>query len=111
MSVYVVRAFIKQREILLAQADVLAKWREGDSLDEVVLVLYDLGQDAHTAVPDLVSLLKRPERANPYYVISALRTAGDSSNIDDIKRFLKHSNEHVRREATDAINALTKKEG
>jgi hypothetical protein len=89
----------------------LAKWREGDSLDEVVLVLYDLGQDAHTAVPDWVALLKCPERANPYYVISALRTAGDSSNIDDIKPFLKHSNKQVRTEATDAINALTKKAG
>lgn len=87
----------------------LAKWRAGDSLDEVVLVLYDLGQDARSAVPDLVSLLKRPERANPYYVISALRTTGDSSNIDDIKPFLNHANEQVRNEATDAINSLTKK--
>lgn len=88
----------------------LTKWRDGDSLDQVVLVLYDLGQDARTAAPDLVALLKHPERANPYYVISALRAIGDSSNIDDIKPFLKHSNEQVRKEATDAINALIKKD-
>lgn len=87
----------------------IAKWRAGDSLDEVVLVLYDLGHDARTAVPDLVSLLNSPERTNPYYVISALRTTGDSSNIEDIKPFLKHTNEQVRNEAADAINALTKK--
>ena len=87
----------------------LAKWRDGDSLDQVVLVVSDLGQKARIAVPDLVKLLKHPERVNPYYVIGALRTVGDSSNIDDIKPFMTHSSEQVRNEAADAIAALTTK--
>ncbi|MCB1230973.1 MAG: hypothetical protein KDN19_11930 [Verrucomicrobiae bacterium] len=89
----------------------ISKWQEGDSLDEVVLILYDLGPVAQSAVPDLVTLLRQPERANPYYVISALRTTGTSSKIPDIKPFLKDPNEQVRREATDAIKALAEKEG
>jgi len=86
----------------------ISKWRQGDSLDEVVLTLYDLGQDAREAVPDLIQLLKQPEKAHPYYVLSALRTIGDSSNIDDIKPFLKHSHDQVRKEAEAAIAALSK---
>lgn len=86
----------------------IRKWRQGDSLDEIVLTLSDLGQDAHEAVPDLVNLLKHPERANPYYVLTAIKTTGDSSNIDDIKSFLKHSNKQVREEAEVAITTLSK---
>lgn len=89
----------------------IARWQEGDSLDEVVLILYDLGHDAQSAVPDLVALLRQSERANPYYVIGALRTTGDSSNIADIRPFLEDSNEQVRREATETIKALTEKGG
>jgi hypothetical protein len=86
----------------------IRKWCQGDSLDEVVLILNDLGQGAREAVPDLILLLKQPERAHPYYVLSALRTTGDSSNIDDIKPFLEHSDQQVRKEAETAIAALSK---
>lgn len=91
-----------------ALRDQISKWRQGDSLDQVVLTLYDLGQDAHESVPDLVMLLKHPERASPYYVLAAIKTTGDSSNIDDIKPFLKHSDQQVRKEAEAAIAALSK---
>jgi hypothetical protein len=86
----------------------IRKWRQGDSLDEIVLTLYDLGQDAHESVPDLVMLLKQPERASLYYVLVAIETTGDSSNIDDIKPFLKHSDQQVRKEAEAAIAVLSK---
>lgn len=89
----------------------LALWQKGDSLDEVVLIFYDLGEVARAAVPDLVGLLGQPERANPYYVISALRTTGTASNLKDIQPFLKHSDEQVRREAAEAMKILAAKAG
>lgn len=85
----------------------IGKWRAGDSLDEVVLSLYDIGKAAHAAVPDLVALLKQPERANPCCVIPALRATGDQTNVQDIQPFLTHSSEWVRCEAAQAIDALT----
>lgn len=89
----------------------LARWQAGDSLNEIVLTLYDIGHDARAAVPDLVALLSQPERAHPYYVISALRTTGDQSNISDVKPFLEHPHRQVREEAAAAVKALGEKGG
>jgi hypothetical protein len=85
----------------------IGKWRAGDSLNEVVLILYDLGQAARDSVPDLVALLKQPERAHPCSVIVALKTAGSPTVVNDIRPFLTHSDQWVRRDAAEAIDALT----
>jgi hypothetical protein len=87
----------------------LKGWRDGDSLNEVVLILRDIGPEAKAAVPDLVALLKHPERVHPSYVIAALKTSGNASIIDEIKPFLEHSDEQVRSAAMDAIKTLSPK--
>jgi len=77
-----------------------------DSLNEVVLILYDIGRDAKEAVPDLITLLKDDRRVNLCYVLSALRTTADARAIVAIRPFLKHENAQVREEAEKAIAAL-----
>ena len=84
----------------------IAKATPEDSLNEVVLILYDIGRNAKEAVPDLITLLKDDKRANPYYVLSALRTTADAGAIPAIRPFLKHENEEVREEAKMTITAL-----
>ena len=84
----------------------IAKATPEDSLNEVVLILYDIGKDAKKAVPDLITLLKDDKRANPYYVLSAIRTTADAGAIAAIRPFLKHENAQVREEAEKAVAAL-----
>ena len=84
----------------------IAKATPKDSLNEVVLILYDIGKDAKEAVPDLITLLNDDKRANPYYVLSAIRTTADARAIEAIRPFLKHENAQVREEAEKAIAAL-----
>ena len=84
----------------------IAKAGPEDSLNELVLILYDIGKDANEAVPDLVALLNDDQRANPYYVLSALKTTADASVIPALRPFLEHANEQVREEAGKAIAAL-----
>jgi hypothetical protein len=93
---------------LPAIREQIAKWQPGDSVDELVLCLYDMGQVAHSEAPVLLALLKQPERAHGYYVISALGTVGDASVIPILEPYAKGGDENFRRAASEAIERLSK---
>lgn len=54
--------------------DVLKTAQPDDKLDQVVLVLYDLGAKAKPAIPFLVKLLDRPNKTHPEYIRAALKS-------------------------------------
>ncbi len=89
-----------------ALREQIARAKPSDSLNEVVLILYDIGENAQEAVPDLIKLLQDNKRANPYYVLSALRTTADAKVIPFIRPFLNHENVEVREEAAKAMSEL-----
>lgn len=86
----------------------LAKWQPGDSVDELVLCLYDLGQAARSEVPDLLALLKQPERSHTEFVLNALGAVGDASLIPVLEPYANGGDESLRRAAREAIERLAK---
>ena len=84
----------------------LAKWQPGDSVDELVLCLYDMGQAAHSEVPGLLELLKQPERGHTEYVLNALGTVGDASLIPVLEPYATGMDENLHRAAREAIERL-----
>jgi hypothetical protein len=87
----------------------LAKWQPGDSVDELVLSLYDFGQAARSEVPDLLALLKQPERCHTEYVLNALGAVGDASLIPILQPYANDADEHLCRAAREAIEKLAKR--
>jgi len=54
--------------------DVLKTARPEDKLDQVVLILYDLGPKAKPAIPFLLKLLDHPNKTHAEYVRAALKS-------------------------------------
>jgi hypothetical protein len=78
--------------------------------DEVIKSLKTLREmDAPEAVPQIVACLNN---SNPNVIRDSCRTLavlGDTSNVSSIEPLLKHSRADVRKDAQDAINALSGK--
>ena len=85
---------------------VLRSLRPGDDPNEVVLILYDLGPLARSAVPSLCRLLKQPGHTNEGYVVAALRTAGDRRAISCVHPLLRHADLSIVAETATTLAAL-----
>lgn len=80
-----------------------AGMKEGEDLDLPVLILYDIGRPAQPAVPVLLELLQKPGKTFPYYICSALRTAGDPQAIPAIRTLLGSGDIQAEIEAAGAL--------
>jgi hypothetical protein len=86
----------------------IARWQPGDSVNELVLCLYDMGPAARGEVPGLLVLLKQPERVHTGYVISALGTVGDASVVPVLEPYANGGDENLHKAAREAIKRLGK---
>lgn len=86
--------------------EVLEDARPEEKLNDVVLILYDIGPEARAAVPHLCKLLDSPEQAYTGYVLSALRTAGDPRAVEPVRPFLRHKEFRVAVRAAEVLAVL-----
>lgn len=77
-----------------------------ENLDEIVLILYDIGTPAAPAVPDLHALLTQPKRVFTGYVLSALGSTGDVRAIPDLQAYLENDDERLAHDAKEALDTL-----
>lgn len=78
---------------------ILAKAEPGHKLDTVVLMIYDIGKPAKTAVPHLLRILEQKSRTSTYYILGALQTTGDLTVVDSVRPFLADKDIQVRSQA------------
>lgn len=80
-----------------------AGMKEGEDLNLPVLILYDIGRPAQPAVPVLLELLQKSGKTFPYYICSALHTAGDPQAIPAIRALLGSGDIQAEIEAAGAL--------
>lgn len=90
--------------------ETLRKSQPKDDLNQIVLILYDIGYDAKPAVPFLCKLLNCPRQVYTGYVLSAIKTANDPIAIKDVRPFLKHKDFEIAATAAETLGALNDKE-
>jgi len=77
-----------------------------EKLNEVVLVLYDIGPAARPALSELTKLLAKPDRVSTSYVLSALGATGDPRAIPDLEKYSKSEDKGLAKDAEDALTRL-----
>lgn len=97
-------------EAVPALVEVIESARPDDKLDGAVLVLYDLGPKARSAVPLLCKLLDAPKQADASYILSALETAGDPRAIGSVRPLLGNEDFSVAVRAAQTLAALKDRE-
>jgi hypothetical protein len=82
----------------------------GKDLDLPVLILYDIGKSAQSAVPLLCELLVKPGATEKKFICSALKTAADAKAIPFVRPILKLDDMMTVVEAAQALEAMGDKE-
>lgn len=77
-----------------------------ERLDTTVLSLYDIGQPAAEAIPELHALLTQPNRVFTGYVLSALGSTGDARAVGDLEKYAKSNDERLGKDAKEALARL-----
>lgn len=93
-----------------ALIEVINRARPDESLNDTVLILFDIERPARPAVPALCKLLQSPGETSRYYVLSAVRTAGDPAAIPHVRPLLKVKDDQVAVAAAKALGALGDRE-
>lgn len=86
--------------------DVVKNAKPDERLNDAVLILYDIGVAARPAVPLLCELLESPRNTSRYYVLSALRTAGDPAAIPYVRPMLEVADTQVAANAAKTLAAF-----
>jgi len=92
-----------------ALIQVLRNAPANEKLDPTVLILYDIGQPATPAIPDLCALLTQPERVYTGYILAALGSTGNPSVIPILERYLNNPDIRLVEDATRALKMLRSK--
>lgn len=90
--------------------DVVKNAKPDERLNGAVLILYDIGAAARPAVPLLCELLESPRNTSRYYVLSALRTAGDPAAIPYVRPMLEVADTQVAANAATTLAAFGDRE-
>ena len=85
---------------------VIEEARPDERLNETVLILYDMGRAARPAVATLCELLGSPGKTSRYYILSALREAGDPAAAVHVRPMLDAADAQVATQAAVTLGAL-----
>ena len=89
-----------------SMVDVLKKAKPDDKLDEVVLIIYDIGTPARDTVLYLCELLSSPKQVYTGYVLGALKTIEDPTAIPKVRPLLKSEDFQISIKAALALCAM-----
>lgn len=98
------------KDAVPALIQVLRTAPADEKLDPAVLILYDIGPPAAQALPDLIPLLAKAERAFTGYVLIALGSTGDPRAVPYLEKYLESKDERLARDAKGALAVNRKRQ-
>lgn len=83
--------------------EILKKAEPRHKLDNLMYILCDIGKPAKPAVPYLLKMLEQRGRTTTYYILGALKRAGDPNAIESVRPFLGDANLQLRAQAAETL--------